>query len=183
MITLAWIKERIKIDTVTGCWIYQGTRNRNGYGVTGEYLGGGKAHQRKRTVLIHKRVWELTREEIADDLCLLHTCPGGDNPACCNPDHLRLGTRGENNTDRKNKGRSATGDRHGFHLHPEAICRGERKPGVKLTEELVRQIKIRSQERTQHQLAAEYGVSRSSIQKILDGTKWKHVTENINDGN
>jgi len=62
----------------------------------------------------------------------MHTCDVryrvGDttNRRCCNPAHLKLGTPSQNTLDRHAKGRTARGDRHGWHLHPECIPRGKR---------------------------------------------------------
>ena len=33
------------------------------------------------------------------NLRVCHRCPGGDNKLCCNPDHLYLGTAGQNARD------------------------------------------------------------------------------------
>lgn len=43
---------------------------------------------------------------------LRHVCPGGGNPRCCNPRHLRLGTQKQNMHDRMAAGRYARGDEH-----------------------------------------------------------------------
>lgn len=57
----------------------------------------------------HRFSWELHRGAIPEGLQVLHNCPGGDNPACVNPDHLWLGTNADNIRDRYHK----TGH-HGF---------------------------------------------------------------------
>src|SRR5689334_1517297 len=68
-----------------------------------------------RSVQTNRLAYELKNGPIPDGLCVLHRC---DNPPCCNPAHLFLGTRKENNQDRHRKGRNAksrdlpTGDDH-----------------------------------------------------------------------
>ena len=60
----------------------------------------------------HAIAWRLFEGEIQKSqtkgeetvaMCICHSC---DNPQCCNPSHLFLGTFADNNSDRANKGRS-----------------------------------------------------------------------------
>jgi hypothetical protein len=76
-----------------GCWAYQGAITQHGYGAlvrNGEKIGA------------HKRAWELAKGPIPDGLYVLHHC---DNPPCCNPAHLFLGTQIDNLADMRAKGR------------------------------------------------------------------------------
>src|SRR3990167_3209660 len=85
-----------KVSKTDSCWLWLGKPNNDGYGkfwIT--ELG--------RSVPAHHFSWEIHNSPIPDDLCVLHTC---DNPPCVRPDHLFLGTRGDNNRDRSTKGRS-----------------------------------------------------------------------------
>lgn len=81
-------KERIEAHTVsdpdTGCWEYQGTKQR-GYGRMRSEDGNH--------VLVHRRAYELWVAPIPDGLHLDHVCR---NPACCNPEHLEPVTQAEN---------------------------------------------------------------------------------------
>ena len=61
------------------------------------------------------------------DLQILHSC---DNPPCLNDRHLSADTDIENKKQAKERGRMATGDRHGLRLHPESVVRGERHHAV-----------------------------------------------------
>lgn len=81
------------------------------------------------------------------DLCVLHKC---DNRICVNPLHLRLGTRQENTQDAVAKGRN----------------RG------KLTIPQVRAIRQLNTVRTQEELALEFGVSVSSIDRVVRRETW-----------
>lgn len=69
------------------CWIWQGKRNVKGYGII-QIDGVRQAH---------RHAWSLNAGEPAPaDKLVLHSC---DNPPCCNPRHLRLGTRHDNMQD------------------------------------------------------------------------------------
>ena len=58
--------------------------------------GYGHIRIGKRTVGIHRAVWEEERGPIPKGLCVLHRC---DNPPCINIDHLFLGTLADNAID------------------------------------------------------------------------------------
>ncbi len=75
----------------TGCLEWQGPVDGKGYG----RVDGGK--------LAHRVAYRLAKGD-PGPLCVLHTC---DNPPCINPEHLWLGTRGDNNRDAAAKGRHA----------------------------------------------------------------------------
>jgi hypothetical protein len=79
-------------DEAGGCWLWTGYTVR-GYGALG--IKG-------RPIYAHRISWELHRGQIADGSCVLHHC---DVPRCVNPDHLFLGSRQDNLTDARQKGR------------------------------------------------------------------------------
>ena len=81
------------------CLEFDGYRDKKGYG----RLGAGDGT--KRVVLAHRLAYELAHGTVPDGLCVLHSC---DNPPCCRPDHLFLGTRVDNNADMRAKGRAST---------------------------------------------------------------------------
>lgn len=90
-------------------------------------------------------------------LCVLHRC---DNPPCCNPSHLFLGTTVDNRDDCVKKNRHAFGAANGR---------------SKLTEDMVVQIRnlyAGSTHPTTTELAKEFGVSRIMIGNIVSGRSW-----------
>lgn len=92
------ILPRLIIDAATGCWIYGGTRARPLANLYGQIGVQGRA------VRTHRIVAHLFLElDMDSDLCVLHRC---DNPPCCNPEHLWLGTIADNNADKIAKGRA-----------------------------------------------------------------------------
>lgn len=80
------------------CWLWCGSRNNHGY---------GQIRYRRKCYLAHRFAWAIER---GVDPSLLepgqhvrHAC---DNPACVNPKHLDIGTRGDNMLDMALKGRA-----------------------------------------------------------------------------
>lgn len=104
-------------------------------------------------------MWSATHGEIPAGLSVLHRC---DNPPCCNPAHLFLGTRADNVADMIAKGR----DRRG--RFP-----GEKCNFAKLKESDV--VEIRKRLAPQKTLAAHYGVNVTTIQRIQYKQNWSHV--------
>src|SRR5882762_2045859 len=74
-----------------GCWLWLGAKDARGYGRVGadQAEGGG-------TRLSHRVAYELTHGKIESSLFVCHSC---DNPSCCNPKHLFVGTALDNNRD------------------------------------------------------------------------------------
>lgn len=96
----------------TACWPFKGARvPAGGYG---RALLNGKLHA------AHRYAWVLTHGEPREGLHVLHRC---DNPPCCNPAHLWLGTHDDNMADMKAKGRISKGYREHGHavLHPDRV--------------------------------------------------------------
>lgn len=158
-----------------GCWLWRGSNNGR-YGRIG------------RKTYAHRLCYELHHGPIPPGYQVMHKC---DTPLCVRPDHLTVGTPGDNTRDAMRKGRLATGDRHGLRLHPERIPRGERhgtkthpesisrgedRPAAKLTEEQVREIRWLSDlGETRTLLAKRYGVTPTVIRRIAQRRSWKHV--------
>lgn len=129
--------------TVTdhGCWEWNGQRSRFGYGHI-KFKG--------RMRFTHRLAWELYRGLIPQGLMVRHlVC---DNPPCCNPDHLALGTGDDNIRDKQRK------------------LRG----GHKLTWEQVREIRTRRTETgdSYARIAADYGVDPTIILLVVRGARY-----------
>lgn len=141
-----WVKVS---EDKSGCWIWTGRTLPFGHGQT---TFGGKLQ------LTHRIAWQLIHGEIPDGKCILHLC---DNPACVRPDHLFLGTKSDNNTDRANKGRNA----------PKS---GEMNGRAKLTWDDVRIIRSRYNSGTAKvkDIINEYKIGKSTFWHIIRNETW-----------
>lgn len=88
-----YIRDRIKVVEESGCWEWQLSKTPQGY---------GQAMYRRKRWRAHRLSYTAFKGEIPEGLCVCHTC---DNRKCVNPEHLWLGTRGDNNKDCSGKGR------------------------------------------------------------------------------
>lgn len=82
------------------CWEWKGARHP---------FGHGQKRFRGKVQYTHRIAWEWVNGPIPEGMCVLHKC---DNPPCCNPNHLFLGTNQDNVRDRCSKGRTAKGEFH-----------------------------------------------------------------------
>lgn len=98
-------KARLKIDPATGCMEWTGyVRKRGGKHRHQPY---GDVWFDGRNRLAHRVAMMIeTGQDIPPGMTVMHQC---DNPPCCNPDHLRIGTQSENVIDAYEKGRRRTG--------------------------------------------------------------------------
>lgn len=85
-----------------GCWGWDGSKHKFGYGKIGK---GGKYGG---WMCAHVLSWLIHFGDIPEGLHVCHKC---DNPECCRPDHLFLGTHKQNMEDAKRKGRSGRPER------------------------------------------------------------------------
>lgn len=88
------------------CWPWQGQRNNHGYGRfqvrTDRPESGRPRRIAYERTYAHRQAYELVFGPIPEGLRVLHRC---DNPPCCNPAHLFLGTQRDNVMDMWRKGR------------------------------------------------------------------------------
>lgn len=142
------------------CWQWTGGTHEFGYGVI------GRGRQTEGTTKTHRVAWEDTYGPIPDGLNVLHRC---DNPPCCNPSHLFLGTQQDNVDDARAKGRTTP---------PPPHC-GEDQHLSKLQGRQVKRIrriyKARDPKYGANALACHYGVTRQTIQNAVRGFTWKHL--------
>lgn len=176
---------RVKRGLPDECWLWMRARFSDGYG----------AFKVKKQMCRASRIayFIATGVDPADSL-VCHTC---DNPPCCNPAHLFLGSSSENILDAATKDRLNTasgdnhytrrrpelmearkGDAHWTHRNPDKTSKGEQNGCAKLTEQDVRDI------RTTHaaggisygELARRYNLRASeTVRMLCQRRTWKHV--------
>lgn len=170
-----------KIQVTDTCWLWSAGLLRNGYGQF--------AISHREGVLAHRFAYQCAYGPIPAGMCVLHRC---DVRRCVRPDHLFLGTKAENNTDRSRKGRNASGEkngsktrpdriargeRHWSKIHPEAVVKGECIGNSRLTAEKVKAIRDAYSVGgvTHQQLAKDFSVSASTIGNVINRRFWRHV--------
>lgn len=132
---------KVRVLGLDECWEWTGSKSLSGY---------GRHSFRGKVWYAHRLAYWFTRGVIPGELDVRHSC---DNPACCNPTHLILGTHQDNMMDRAIRIR-------GFHkLKPQEI------------------LSIRKDPRTQCELAKIYGTSQQYISRIQRVKVWKHLKE------
>jgi hypothetical protein len=117
---------KLKLHPLTGCLEFQGHRH-NGYGQFGV---GSRDDGTRGLVYAHRYAWVQARGPIPAGLDVLHRC---DNPPCCSPDHLFLGTDQDNREDMARKWRGR-GGRMPFGAGRIPCCGGGKGGDLWLTE-------------------------------------------------
>ena len=146
-----------RIDMSGRCWNWLGAKTGRGYGHFGLRVNGKQFY-----IKAHRAAYELANGIAPGDKEVMHSC---DNPSCCNPSHLVLGSHKANMTDMKKKGR-AKGHK------------GERNFKASLTEDQVKEIRgYENYYGLTKTLAERYGVTRETIWSVRAGKTWQHVAD------
>lgn len=118
----------------------------------------------RKTVHAHRFVYFLFNGPIRESMMVLHNCPGGDNPACVNPDHMFLGMDAHNVHDCERKGRG---------VHP----RGERHGRCTTSEMVVRNmlVDVFLHGEKPHNAVRKHGSTTNVLAKAMQGLNWFHV--------
>lgn len=144
-----------KVDKSGGpnsCWTWTGDRR-------GKYGRFRVTKTPDRTESAHRFSYELKYGQIEHGLYVCHRC---DNTICVNPEHLFLGTAGDN-------------------LH-DAMAKGRRP--CPLTAEDIRQMRALGGTdkphygrgaMTQKQLAKKFNVSQSEVAFVIRKKRWNHI--------
>ena len=147
----------IKVNEQTGCWEWKGSRDWYGYGQMRVTRAPGSGSSEKT----HRLAYVEFVGPIPDGMFVCHHC---DNPPCCNPSHLFVGTARDNAVDRDRKQR-------------RQAPRGPTHPKAKLSVDDVIEIRRARREDgvTEQWLADKYHIRQPSVSLILRRVNWKHV--------
>lgn len=134
---------RIDIGEMKSCWIWRGGKDKNGYGMFGV---------KKTSFRAHRLSYFLYYKINPQNLYVCHSC---DNPACCNPHHLFLGTQADNVRDMILKNRMKIG------------IRNEKFPILSEWDILNIKADYSNKNKSMMELAKEYGVYKTKIWCVL----------------
>jgi hypothetical protein len=152
------IQQRTRVSA-TGCWEWQGALGSGGYGVFSYRGKQVRAHRASLAAYCERPdILEPCINGGARPVYVLHSC---DNPKCCNPDHLRLGTPQDNADDARSRNR-----------RPEFITGLPRK----LTDEQAIEVYAAAQTWDgMCDMMKKYRMSQSSVQDIASRRTYKHI--------
>ena len=143
----------IKVDTITGCWNWIGSINKQS--------GRGRLKVKCRTTVAYRASYEAFIGDIPFGKMVCHTC---DNPLCVNPWHLFTGSAKDNIQDSVRKNR-----------HPKHERHNKAKLTMKIADD------IRARKLTAKQYASIYEIHWSSVYNIWRGVTW--INSNQRKGN
>lgn len=143
---------RVKVGGPDECWVWTGSLKGTAYGW---FKLWGRPMPPSRAAYSLSVGSIPSRHE--------HVCHACDNPPCCNPAHLWLGSAKDNIADMDKKGRRRVAPR-----------RGELSNKAKLTREQA--IEVYHSTEPPKALAARFGVSSTAICLIRKGQNWAHAT-------
>lgn len=143
-----WAK--VELKGPDECWPWTGYKAPSGHGLTSHH---------STPTLASRKAWVLSNGPIRDGLCVNHRC---DNPLCCNPAHMYLGTRADNMVDMwaKRPAASRVLSGHPFVLTEQQMEElwQDRRAGLKLRE-----------------CAAKYGVHLATVVRYMSAVRRSKV--------
>lgn len=144
----------VRVSGPDECWEWQGPRLPKGYG----YFGSSKGVLGRQYA--HRLAWRFTHgESLLGDAVVRHSC---DNPPCCNPAHLSVGSQGDNVMDAVARRRHPHGETHG---------------SARFTERDIREMRrLAASGLSQVAIAAAFQTNKGTVNDIVRRRTWRHVT-------
>lgn len=152
--------EKVVIGAAGDCWEWKGARCREG--LYGRF--SFRTSRPSSTRNAHTVAWELARKKaLPEGKVVRHRC---DNPACCNPKHLLLGTQKQNIADMMRRGRR--GER--------TPKRGEEHGRARLkANDVIAMREAHAKGATVVSLARAYGVHEMTASCAIHRRTWRHL--------
>jgi len=147
-ITRFWAK--VIITTPNKCWNWRGAIKGRGY---------SRFALNSRGYSSHRVAWFLYNRKQPGNSLVCHHC---DNPRCCNPYHLFLGTISDNAVDKNQKGRGVDnrGAKHGL---------------AKLSMADVSTIRQLSDlGYSQSKIAEQFKIHQGTVSRLVNRHRWRH---------
>jgi hypothetical protein len=136
-------------SNLVGCWNWTASVDRYGY---------GKVKIAGVVYISHRIAFEISFGDFDKSMHVLHSC---DNPKCCNPAHLHLGTHSQNMKEMNSRGRNSYG-------------KGITRKRNKINKQVANQIRIDFKTGvSKHFLAKKYSLSCIHIRSIINMQCWK----------
>lgn len=138
--------KNVDVRDSNACWNWKRSVDHGGYGKT-KILGTMYGS--------HRVAYRIKYGDIPDGKHVLHMC---DNPACCNPSHLKTGSHSENMQDMKARGRMGVFG----------------KPIIKMNMDLANQLRFDYKTGlSKNSLSKKYNISCRHIRDIVRNKCWK----------
>lgn len=153
---IMWDRLRRRLKKVpqsldTPCWEFQGAKDQDGY---------GKIRVGDEIERTHRLSFMCKHGPVEPGMVVRHKC---DNPPCCNPAHLEIGTHEENMQD--------------------MVARGRHRGNAKISSEDAADIRVaKMRGATLASLAKKYDVSESTISAVISGQNWQDSLDFLEEG-
>jgi len=151
---------RVEVRGQDDCWPWLGCRTKFGHGQIQSETPGVLTYS-------HRAAFQSVNGAIPRGMSVCHRC---DNPSCCNPAHLFLGTQADNNRDCFTKKRSV------HFVARDSFPKGEKSHLAKVTDEQASEIVRRVQSgEPRAAVASAFSITVSAISKMIVGKSRKHL--------
>jgi hypothetical protein len=137
------------LDYLDKCWNWKLSTNKSGY---------GSIRMSGTSILAHRAAYVLSGKKLDLMQCVCHSC---DNPKCCNPSHLFVGSHADNMKDMALKNRRKN------------INTKEKNGRAKLSEQDAVKIRLLRVDMKLIELSKMFNVSNSTISRVCRMENWK----------